>query len=153
MKAFTDIEQSKKLAEILLLESADMHYNNASTKGTDYVGTYRAELMDYNTAKEVMSIIVNAAFEIIPCWSLAALIGVLPRYLKYTEGRCPLNLLTLDFENPHRKDHCWIVGYWDYDEEYETFNFQIEAREDEIIDACVELIENLHNKMVYDFNN
>ena len=26
MKAFTDIEQSKKLAEILPLESADMHY-------------------------------------------------------------------------------------------------------------------------------
>ena len=33
MKAFTDIEQSKMLAKILHVASADMHYNNASIKG------------------------------------------------------------------------------------------------------------------------
>ncbi len=28
MKAFTDVEQSKKLAEILPIESADMYFND-----------------------------------------------------------------------------------------------------------------------------
>lgn len=46
IKSYTDLEQSKKLAKILPLESADMHYNNASIKGINYVDEYRAELMD-----------------------------------------------------------------------------------------------------------
>lgn len=33
IKSYTDLEQSKKLAEILPLESADMHYNNVSIIG------------------------------------------------------------------------------------------------------------------------
>ena len=81
IKSFTDIEQSKKLANILPLESADMHYNNASIKGINYVDEYRAELMDYNTAQKVLSkYLINPMFGIIPCWSLAALLGVLPDY-------------------------------------------------------------------------
>ena len=79
MKSYTDIEQSKELAKILPIESADMHYNNASIKGINYVDEYRAELMDYKTAQKVLSkYLVNPLFEIIPCWSLAALIQVLP---------------------------------------------------------------------------
>ena len=37
IKAHTDLPQSKKLAEFLPHESADMHYNNASIKGINYV--------------------------------------------------------------------------------------------------------------------
>lgn len=33
IKSYTDLEQSKKLAEILPIESADMHYNNVSIIG------------------------------------------------------------------------------------------------------------------------
>ena len=81
IKSFTDLSQSKKLAEILPLESADMHYNNASIKGLNYVDEYRAELMNYNTAQKVLSkYLVNPMFGIIPCWSLMALLNVLPRY-------------------------------------------------------------------------
>lgn len=59
MKAFTDINQSKKLAEILPLESADMYY----WCGEDLrIGGHRAMDIDYD----------------IPCWSLAALLDVLP---------------------------------------------------------------------------
>ena len=85
IKSYTDIEQSKKLAKILPLESADMHYNNASIKGINYVDEYREELMDYNTAQKVLSkYLINPIFGIIPCWSLSALLGVLPDYTLQT---------------------------------------------------------------------
>lgn len=141
MKSFTDIKQSKRLAKILPLESADMGYIPSAEDddgNTLYTAEYKSEFIFDE--------------DCIPCWSLAALLSILPRYLNYNDDKLRLNLYTLDFENLYRKDHCWIVGYWDYDEECETYNFQIQAKEDEIIDACVELIENLHNKMVYDFN-
>jgi len=70
-KAFTSLEQSKKLAEILPLESADMYiYKDiffgalSCFNGTTQVGEY-VKLTD----KE------NKAY---PCWSLAALLDVLP---------------------------------------------------------------------------
>ena len=85
VKSYTDLEQSKKLSEILPLESADMHYNNASIKGINYVDEYREELMYYNTAKKVLSkYLINPMFGIIPCWSLSALLGVLPDYTLQT---------------------------------------------------------------------
>ena len=68
MKAYTDIEQSKKLREILPLESADMCYGI-----NDDTLTYNnlPWLLPYHryTAKEFY----------IPCWSLSALLEILPR--------------------------------------------------------------------------
>ena len=59
MKAFTDLEQSKKLAEFLPLETADMYY----WCGEDLrIGSHKAMDLDYD----------------IPCWSLAALMDVYP---------------------------------------------------------------------------
>lgn len=58
MKGYTDIEQSKKLAKILPIESADMYY----WCGEDLrIGGHRAMDMDYD----------------VPCWSLAALLKYL----------------------------------------------------------------------------
>lgn len=58
MKSYTDIEQSKKLAEILPIESADMFYRG---NGID------VKLMWEHNAQNVKY----------PCWSLAALFSVL----------------------------------------------------------------------------
>ena len=59
MKAHTDLEQSRKLAEILPLESADMNY----WCGTQIrIGGYRTMDKDLD----------------VPCWSLAALLDILP---------------------------------------------------------------------------
>lgn len=52
MKSFTSIEQSKKLAEILPLESADMHLTNSSIKGEMYVDEFKPVLVPYLRAKE-----------------------------------------------------------------------------------------------------
>ena len=63
IKSYTDLEQSKKLAEILPLESADMYWYLATKDNP------RAMFNEgYNEYGD---------FEL-PCWSLAALIGVLP---------------------------------------------------------------------------
>ena len=61
MKSYTDIEQSKKLAEILPIESADMFYRD---NGID------VKLMWEHNAQKVTS----------PCWSLAALLSFIPNY-------------------------------------------------------------------------
>ena len=58
MKSYTDLEQSKKLAEILPIESADMFYRD---NGID------VKLMWEHNAQKVEN----------PCWSLAALLQYL----------------------------------------------------------------------------
>ena len=67
IKAFTDIPQSKKLAEFLPPESADVIWDLTNPN----LPTIRAipyEDSDYN----------NKYLNIIPAWSLAALLSVLP---------------------------------------------------------------------------
>lgn len=69
IKSHTDLNQSKKLVEILRLESADMAYFywiNSRTKdeGIDDIPTIRGELSIQKGD--------------IPCWSFAALFDVLP---------------------------------------------------------------------------
>ena len=71
MKSYTDLEQSKKLAEFLSLESADMYYHK-NTKG-DFV-----EYPHFNAEyKSMVDRDINYNDEVIPCWSLAALFSVL----------------------------------------------------------------------------
>ena len=62
MKSYTDIEQSKKLAKILPLESADMYW-------------------DYDVQKhEHYPMVMDEQFDdtCVKAWSLAALLGALP---------------------------------------------------------------------------
>lgn len=65
MKAYTDLEQSKKLAEILPLNTADMHYERAYFEGkqSDWFVKLGSPIK---------------SDDIIPCWSLATLLQILP---------------------------------------------------------------------------
>ena len=90
MKAFTDIEQSKKLAEILPIESADMFYTSLNR---DYPWIW--------IDKHLMEV------DDIPCWSLAALLGVIPsgKALIHDKGnrgyKCICNNIdTYFYDNP-----------------------------------------------------
>ena len=65
MKAYTDLEQSKKLAEILPLKSADMCY----IKGKAHLGFLYEEYKEFGDS-------ILQEYE--PCWSLAALLDALP---------------------------------------------------------------------------
>jgi len=64
MKSYTDIEQSRKLAEFLPIESADMFL---ALNGTVPV-----------MSKYIDDGLVTADNTAIPCWSLAALMNLLP---------------------------------------------------------------------------
>lgn len=92
MKSYTDIEQSKKLAEILPLESADMYY----WCGEDLrVGGYKAIDIDYD----------------IPCWSLAALIDYLSANfrvdIKYLDNYWELDCRVQVTYNKELVDACY----------------------------------------------
>lgn len=66
MKSYTDIEQSRKLFEILPIESADMKYPYF---GDGQYGTTAlfGEPIEFSGGKDI------------PCWSLAALLSLMPK--------------------------------------------------------------------------
>lgn len=112
MKAYTDLNQSEKLAEILPIESADMFW--LVVGNTPRVHVLTEPLSNYNK------------WESYPCWSLAALLNILPSS-------------TLDSSDDHHyRLHC---------------NEKFTEWYDNPIDACVEMIDRLHEQMIYDFNN
>ena len=75
IKSYTDLEQSKKLAGILPITTIDLAWNVFSD------GSTRVLPMD---DWEVVENAKNGA-DIIPCWSLAALLDVLPFPVLYME--------------------------------------------------------------------
>lgn len=69
MKSYTDIEQSKKLAEILPMESADMYYPwDIDSKSFLNIPIVKDD-----------SYYVQCSID---CWSLAALLDVFPNRIK-----------------------------------------------------------------------
>ena len=113
MKSYTNLEQSKKLTEILPIESVDMYYsdNEYPKPITKYHITYA------NVLYGSYDIHYFDIYGYVPCWSLAALLNVLPSS-------------TLDSSNDHHyRLHCMER----YTEWY-----------DNAIDACVAMIEKLY---------
>jgi len=89
MKAYTDLTQSKKLAEILPLESADMYYRDWK-RMTKYI-----HIAHVGSADE----------KDLPCWSLAALLEVYPMCVGRDLGMycCWVNTKSMclrHFDNP-----------------------------------------------------
>ena len=68
IKSYTDLEQSKKLAEILPVESADMVWANDN----DVI------VVPYDMAARE-----NVLHDFIPCWSLAALLSFIREIIGY----------------------------------------------------------------------
>lgn len=76
MKGYTDIEQSKKLAEILPLESADMYWWSSGKRY--YIESIDDD--DYDEAKDIRA------------WSLAALLDVLNKTAYFMDEDASVNL-------------------------------------------------------------
>ncbi len=116
IKSYTDLEQSKKLAEILPLDSADMYH---FIDDTDNVGFgYRKITADYYSKTKL---------EYIPCWSLAALLNVLPTIDDEFEPQLhrSLDKYRCTYEGEEDSSGLWRVA-------------------DNSVDACVTMIEKLH---------
>ena len=103
IKAYTDLEQSKKLAEILPLESADMFYNEEPDE------TYPKDIVDTKYPMIIREGQKHYLEEYgIPCWSLAALLSAIPNYKLSSEhnyhscaAETPFGKETVDwFDNP-----------------------------------------------------
>ena len=114
IKSYTDLEQSRKLAEILPIESADMSYYTWKDDG--HLMSPVPFVLDGTEVKE------DGMFEYIPCWSLASL------------------LKTLNFPSlTQNKEDEWEVCVFDHDNDG-----YIKKTASNPVDACVTMIEKLH---------
>ena len=112
MKSYTDIEQSKRLAEILAIESADAYYTT----------------IDQGFFLEVKQGIEPSKDDI-PCWSLTALLDVLPKEIN-VQG-------TIYSINIHTNNKKWSIDYKCNNEEF------VGVYSSSLVDACVEMIVKL----------
>jgi len=129
MKSYTDLEQSKVLAEILPLESADMKWyfwkDEIDAPKTPTFGYSKTAAESYKDTEAVY----------LPCWSLAALLDVLPKKCYPIKD----HKTTLILGKPKDK---WCALYWD------TTGMQDgeQTLADNPVDACVEMIVKLHER-------
>lgn len=95
IKSYTDLEQSKKLAEILPLESADMYYWCADH--------YPKEDWIIEVGKP------DDNYECICAWSLAALLNILdyPQLSKDKLGSGKAGWMVSVYPDNCRQDSCW----------------------------------------------
>lgn len=134
MKFYTDIQQSKKLAEILPIDSADMRYG--------YIAPYDYSDRMYDGGYDEIPypkdfLIKNPNFSAneydaeLPCWSLVALLETIPKHIK------EFNVLRIDIAD---KD----FSIW-----YDEIGFGVNNELPDItmespIDACYEMVIKLH---------
>ena len=124
IRAYTTIEQSLKLAEFLPLESADMEYMFLKKDGS--------KVSNVPFVKDGFEE-SECCYTFIPCWSLAALIDIIPKRIKED------NVLRIDVGE---KD----TSIW-YDEIGCGVNTELPDITMECpVDACVEMIEKLNER-------
>ena len=111
VKSYTDIEQSRKLAEILSPESAD----------TLHCIDFDGDLL-YTVPKQYSGSFRYQPELTIPCWSLSALLDILP------------------YPSLHKTFSGWRCD--SYDKEGKTCRLGENA--DNPVDACVVIIEKLY---------
>ena len=117
-KLFTDIPQSKKLVNILPLESADMWYSYYGNPKYNPTITYEGE-------QWFLCQIVNSWHTDIPCWSLSTLIDILP---------LEIDISKVDADTENERYMCTVGINGDI----------ISTFADNPIDVCVEMIIRLN---------
>lgn len=134
MKSYTDIEQSKKLAKILPLESADAFY------------PWRELMKDYDSiyvpGKMLMS---DLEEDDIPAWSLAILLNILPNEIitnNMFECHYQIDIRKYDGGN---NTTLYQIAYGNNSGLSGSWHDMINTGEKEnLIDACVQMIIILH---------
>ena len=122
IKSYTDINQSKKLAEILPLESADMYFEEVCNLPKVIVGNYilHNQCMEDKDYKKTSNPVLS------PAWSLSALLDVLPFPMLYMEMVAGMILWRCE---------CHFI---------ETGEVVKIEHYDNSIDACVAMVEKLN---------
>lgn len=119
MKSYTDIEQSKKLTEILPFESADMYFEPSTGFCTE-PSEVRVGDIKYAHPRSI------------PCWSLVALLEILPDKVTINNEKYYLvfNKKVVEYRGPIT---------WDGQK-------SISSEACNLIDACYEMILKLHEQ-------
>ena len=130
MKAYTDLEQSKKLEKILPLESADLYYDIGFDK-------------DYHIKMPTNGYFGNKRFfiqfpEAVPCWSLAALLEEIPEIINFDDDESDYALEILKEGG---------LYYLSYGNLFEHDKIEIEPQE-YFVDACYEMIIKLYEQNI-----
>ena len=130
MKAYTDLEQSKKLVEILPIESADCFWDYDEMQKFHRISWFED---GYNKESQLMLNENNVC-----AWSLAALFGVLPTTIGNLFEK---NALRLRMDKGENDFNIWYENF-DCGDVAEGFD----VREGNPIDACFEMILNLNKQ-------
>ena len=128
MKSYTNIEQSKKLAKILPIESADMTWEQV-TKDLAEDFTWKPTIGLNEGIKGNLFSYRNGYIS--PCWSLTALLDIIPN----NQGRYTKSLYWFD--------DAWHCEYVD-----EDGVGILGTSADNAIDACYELVLKLRERKV-----
>lgn len=139
-KICTTIKQSKKLVELGIDPStADMCWCNNSVKGVNYTDDYALHTHTLQELKEIFDEALNGwdkYWEIIPAWSLSALLELLDDTITDEYG----NDYFLEI---HKEDLQYYLLYhdrWGREDDIETEYY------DDLVDACCEMIIKLKER-------
>lgn len=138
MKGYTDLEQSKKLAEILPIESADMFYADLLIDNKHKHIVFPLESYGFKTFEDTKPR-ESKRLSFIPCWSLTALLDVIPKEVKIKEQKYAPCLFPI-------ADGHWLYKLW-YNSN-EIIESPIAVWCDNPIDACYEMILKLHEHKI-----
>ena len=135
IKSYTDFEQSRKLSEFLPVETADMCWTN------HYYGELRSSLRVSSKSIEEYKNMLESFHDstdadvFYPCWSLAALLDILPDELKDDDGDIYRNL-AYHLKGKYTVHYPRLTTLWPsiYTE-----------KADNLVDACYKLIVKLHD--------
>ena len=128
IKSYTTIEQSRKLAEILPLESADMYYNLGESKLPNVIYGSHDDFKCY-----------------LPCWSLAALMHLLPSEFP-EKGEYSETTYKIDIRKYTLTDDVDIYQivygnyHWDEDGSCSWSDMISSGEREELIDVVFEMI-------------
>ena len=121
IKSFTSLEQSKVLAKILPLESADMYYHPYPNDEDWY------DIPNFGKA--------NVKYNQLPCWSLAALLEHLRKIDLFPDIIDAVDCVLMDISFADDEDGKVL---------HSVHCLRVEGKT--ILDACVEMIIVLHSK-------
>lgn len=118
IKSYTDVSQSRKLAEILPIESADMYWFRDDTE--------TPKIYPKNMMKDSVSVTL-------PCWSLTALLNI----LNSIDGWYP------GIDAQVGEDNLWRICMFSYET---GCDISTAATNKELVDTCYEVILKLKEK-------
>lgn len=131
IKSYTDLEQSKKLAEILPIESADACWTNHLFYS--FLSSWRIESTPPQEYKYLLNRFSVNGYLIEPAWSLASLFDIIPKHID------EFNVLRIDISTND-------FAIW-YDKiGYGVNNDLPDITMESAVDACYEMILKLHEQ-------